>query len=169
MKINQVEFYKSSFLTAEKDLFNIVDKLLSNENLKRLLYYPTRDALDKPPLTQDETTAMIHKNIRVVPRLKIDETVESYIIISFDDFMTNENNPEFRDNLIIFDVICHIDTWAMQNYQIRPYKIMGEIDGMLNGKKLNGFGTVEFINAKQIVLNSELAGYTIMYRVVNDV
>lgn len=169
MKLNVVEFNKSTFQTAEKDLFNIVDKLMSNHNLKRLLYYPTEDALSKPILTDEQSISLIHKNIRVVPKLQVDEEVESYIIVTFDGFTPNQRNPEFRDNIISFDIICHMDSWVMENYQLRPYKIMGEIDGMLEGKKLNGIGVVEFIGANQLLLNDELAGYTLMYRVVNDV
>lgn len=169
MKLNAIEFSKSTFMTAEKDLFSIVDRLLSNQNLKRLLYYPVKDALTKPVLSDEQSLGLIHKNIRVIPRLTVDEDVESYIIITFDGFTTNQNNPEFRDNIITFDVICHMDTWVMDNYQLRPYKIMGEIDGMLNDSKLNGIGVIEFAGANQLLLNDKLAGYTLMYRVVNDV
>jgi hypothetical protein len=35
----------------------------------------------------------------------------SYVIISFDNFTTNVENPEFRDNIITFDIICHYDQW----------------------------------------------------------
>lgn len=160
---------QSNFGTAEKDLFSIVDKLMGNDNLKKLLYYPVKDAIDQPSLTQEQALGLIHKNIRVVPKLTIDEEVESYIIITFDNFMTNANNPQYRDNIITFDIICHMDTWVMNNYQLRPYKIMGEIDKMLNNQKLNGIGRVDFISANQLLLNDELAGYTLMYRVINDV
>ena len=169
MKLNTVEFTKSTFLTAEKDLFNIINKLLGNENLKRLLYYPTKDALDKPLLTKQQSLELMNKNIKVVPKILAEETVESYVIITFDNFFTNENNPEFRDNTITFDIICHMDTWVMNNYQLRPYKIMGEIDGMLNNSKLNGIGVVEFLSANQLILNDIFAGFSLSYRGVNDV
>lgn len=169
MRLNQIDFYKSTFQTAEKDLFNIVNKLMSNHNLKKLLYYPVKNALTKEPLTQEQSLGLIHKNIRVTPKLTVEEEVESYVIITFDGFTTNPNNPEYRDNIITFDIICHLDTWVMDNYQLRPYKIMGEIDGMFNEQKLNGIGTIEFVGANQLLLNDELAGYTLMYRVVNDV
>nr|DAG21593.1 MAG TPA: hypothetical protein [Caudoviricetes sp.] len=51
MKIEGVRLPKSSFLSMEKDLEIIVNHICSNERLKRLLYYTTRDALDKPNLT----------------------------------------------------------------------------------------------------------------------
>lgn len=169
MKLNKIEFSKSTFMTAEKDLFNIVDKLLKNQNLKRLLFYASKDAYDKPFLNDEESLSLIHKNIRVVPSLEVDEDVESYVIITFDNFLPNGNNPEFRDNLITFDIICHLSTWIMNDYQLRPYKIMGEIDGMFNRQKLNGIGTMEFVSGNQLLLNSELGGYTLVYRVINDV
>nr|DAN97183.1 MAG TPA: hypothetical protein [Caudoviricetes sp.] len=44
---------KSSFLSTEKDTALIVDKIMRNERIKRLLYYTSEDALDKPNITED--------------------------------------------------------------------------------------------------------------------
>ena len=169
MKMDLVQTQETTFLTAQKDLFKIVQKFINNEKLKKLLFYPVKDALDRKDLTSEETLGLLHKNIRVIPKLQVSEDVQSYIIIGFDGFITNAKNPEFRDNIITFDVICHFDSWVMENYQLRPYLIMGEIDGMLNKSKLNGIGTVEFISANQLLLSSDLAGFSLTYRVINDV
>jgi hypothetical protein len=48
------------------------------------------------------------KNIKQVPKLSVDGSVLNYIIVSFDNF-TPSSNPEFRDNVIEFDIICHFD------------------------------------------------------------
>ena len=169
MRIDLCKKDKTTFATAQKDLFKITEKFIENENLKKLLFHQSKDALDQECLTDAETIGLLHKNIRVIPQLPIDEEVMSYVIVTFDNFTTNAKNPEFRDNIITFDVICHLDTWVMNNYQLRPYMIMGEIDGMFNKKKLNGIGTVEFMSANQLLLSGELAGFTLMYRVINDV
>ena len=169
MKMDLVQTQETTFLTAQKDLFKIVQKFINNEKLKKLLFYPVKDALDRKDLTGEETLGLLHKNIRVLPKLQVNEDVQSYIIIGFDGFTTNVKNPEYRDNIITFDVICHFDSWVMENYQLRPYLIMGEIDGMLNKSKLNGIGTVEFISANQLLLSSDLAGFSLTYRVINDV
>ena len=169
MKFENIMPLESTFRTAEKDLFKVMDKLMSNKNLQKLLYYPVKNAYDQPELTQEQALSLINRNIRVVPKLTIDEEVESYIIVTFDNFITNANNPLFRDNIITFDIICHMDTWVMNDYQLRPYKIMGEIDAMINKQKLNGIGRADFISANQLLLNDELAGYSLMYRVINDV
>lgn len=144
----------------------IVDKMFKNERLKRLLYYTTKDALNKPNITDDQMIDMIGKNIKTVPKLYVDGSVLNYIIISFDNF-TPSKNPEFRDNIIEFDIICHFDQWQLQDFALRPYKIAAEIDSMFNGKHLTGIGEVEFLGANQMILTDEYAGLCLMYRAVH--
>ena len=47
MKIEGFKEPKSSFLSIEKDLATITDKIMNCDRIKRLLYYTTPDALDK--------------------------------------------------------------------------------------------------------------------------
>lgn len=157
---------KSSFLSVEKDINLIMNKMLANEGLKRLLYHTTKDAIKKPDLTEEETISLVGKNIKRVPKLEIDGDVLNYVIINFDNF-TSSGNPEFRDNIIEFDIICHFNQWELDDLQLRPYKIAGEIDSMFNGKKLTGIGVTNFLGANQIILNSEFAGFCLMYEAVH--
>ena len=69
MKIETFKTPESSFLSLEKDLSIIVDLILKNNNLKKLLYYTSKDCLDKPKLTEEETYDLFGKNIRIVPKL----------------------------------------------------------------------------------------------------
>ena len=76
-------------------------------------------------------------------------------------------NPEFRDNIISFDIVCHFDQWDLNNFSLRPYKIAAEIDSMLNCKRLTGIGKIEFLGANQIILSDEFAGLTLMYQTIH--
>lgn len=167
MKLRDYKTPHSSFLSMEKDLSLITDMMLKNERLKRLLHYTTPDAMDRPNLTQKETYELFGKNIKIVPKLYIDGSVLAYIIISFDNFTPNATNPEYRDNIISFDIICHFDQWQLQDFQLRPYRIAAEIDTMINEKHLTGIGTTHFLGANQIILNDQFAGVSIMYQAVN--
>jgi hypothetical protein len=62
-----------------------------------------------PEVSDDDAIGLFGKNIKMVPKLTIDNSVLTYIIISFDNFIPNATNPEFRNNLIEFDIICHFD------------------------------------------------------------
>ena len=166
MRIDGYHIPKSSFLSVEKDTGIIVNEILKNNRLKKLLYYTTSDAMEKPNLTEDESLSLLGTNIKIVPKLYVDGSVLNYVLINFDNFTPSEN-PEFRDNTIQFDIICHFDQWNLRDYALRPYKIAGEIDSMFNLKKLTGIGYLEFMGATQIVLTDEFAGLCLMYRTVH--
>ena len=109
MKREVYTYPKSSFLSTEKDMSIIVNYIMKNDRLKKMLYYTTRDCMDRPDLNEDQSLELFGKNIKIVPKLYVDGSVLNYIIVSFDNFTGNKTNPEFRDNIVEFDIICHFD------------------------------------------------------------
>ena len=53
MKKISYSYPHSGFLSVEKDMNILVDLFCQNDRLKKLLYYTTKDCLDKPKLTED--------------------------------------------------------------------------------------------------------------------
>jgi hypothetical protein len=88
--------------------------------------------LSRNPLTDEETYALFGKQIQIIPKMTIDKDVVNQVIILFDDFQANPTNPQFRNNMINVHIICHFDQWHLNDFQLRPYKIAGEIDSMLD-------------------------------------
>ena len=167
MKKEVYTYPKSSFLSMEKDLNLIVNMIIKNERLKKMLHYTGRDCLLKPALTDDQTLELFSKNIKIVPKLVIDKEVLNYLFISFDTFTQNQNNPQFRDNLIQFDIVCHFDQWPMKDFELRPYKIAAELDSMFNNKHLTGIGTLQFLGAKRLLLSDEFGGISLVYTAIH--
>lgn len=167
---------RSSFLSCEKDAETIIKKLFVtsqpySNDLKRLLIINTKDCLDETNVNYKkiiENTSvkelMEEKYITLIPKVKLKEheEVKSYIILSFDNFIPT-SNPEFRDCTVHFDILCYSDYWDLGDYQLRPIKIMGIIDGILDECKLSGIGTLHFAGAEEMVLDNELSGYTLTY------
>ena len=158
---------QSSFLSIEKDMSLIVDMILKNSNLKKMLHYTTRDCLLKPDLTEDESLELFNRNIKMVPKLYVDNSVLNYLIIGFDNYSKNKSNPEFRDSIIEFDIICHFDQWQMKDFQLRPYRIAAELDSMFSNRHLTGIGTLQFLGAVQQNYTNEYAGLCLMYQAVH--
>ena len=168
MKKATYQFPKSSFISIEKDMGTIVDMMLKNNRLKKLLYYNLENCLFQENLTEDQSLELIKDGyIRMVPKLYVDKDILNYIIISFDNFTPNMTNPEFRDNIISFDIICHFNQWQMPNFQLRPYKIAAEIDTLFNNRHLSGIGELQFLGANQILINDEFGGISLMYSAVH--
>lgn len=160
---------KSSFFGVEKDLKLIATKLMQNQNLMKLLYYTQPDCLKANNLTSDQIYSMVNEQIKIVPKLVIDEKCPNYIILAFDSFYPNPVNPQYRDFSILIHIICNPDHWNMGDFQLRPYKIAGEIDGMLNETKLTGIGELQFTGAADLLLNSNLMGLTLTYKAIHGV
>lgn len=184
MKRDAIELpnLNSSFLSVEKDIERILTKLffdnkIENKQLLRLLVIPTRDCLSnitnpeyQEKIAQTTLASLIQEGyVKLAPKIAMpeQEIVKTYIIISFDNFTPNLKNPHYRDCTIHFDILCHTDYWVMDNYQIRPLKIVGYIDGILNETNLTGIGTLNFIGSKETVLDEVLSGYTLSYRAIH--
>lgn len=167
MKIEGFKIPKSSFLSIEKDTNLIINKMLENNRLLRLLKYTTKDCLNKEKISEDDALEMIHKNIKIVPKLTVDGSVLNYVIVNFDHFTPNITNPEFRDNIVEFDIICHFDQWQIEDGQLRPYRIAAEIDSMFDNQHLSGIGTLQFLGANQMIISDEYAGLTLLYSAIH--
>lgn len=182
MRANRMNGYtgefKSTFLSCEKDAEAIIKKLLVDSKpysdmLKRLLLINTKDALYD--MTNPTYIEKINKTsiqdllndgyIRLTPKILMgeNEDVKSYIRISFDNFRPSRNS-EFRDCIVEIDIICHPEYWDLGNYRMRPIKIAGYIDGILNECKLSGIGTLNFAGMNELMLDENLCGYCLMYQ-----
>lgn len=173
--------FKSSFLSCENDTETILKKLFiesrpHSDILKRLLVIGTKDCLDN---TESKVYQEILKQkglpelrkegyIKLEPKISMPEheEIKAYIILAFDNFESNEN-PEFRDCLINFHIVCHTDYWDLGNYRVRPLKIAGYIDGILNKTKLSGIGQLHFFGCNQFSLDENLSGYTLTYKAIH--
>ena len=174
--------FQSSFLSCEKDCETIIRKLFLesqpySNDLKRLLAINTKDCLDNKESEvyknkiNELTLKKLCENqyIKFAPKIRIPEheDIKSYIIISFDNFVPNATNPEFRNNTINFDIICHTDYWDLGNFRQRPLKIAGYIDAILNNSKLSGIGELHFVGCNELVLSEDLSGYTLSYYAIH--
>ena len=167
MKVVNIKDPKSSFLSVEKDAALIMDRIFENKALQKLLYYNTPDALSRHELNEEQMQSLIVNNIKFVPKIKVDKLVENYLLINFDSFQETYN-PEFRDNVIEFDIICHIDQWMLKDFKLRPFRIAAEIDSMLDKKHLTNMGKMEFLSLdSKLIENDEFAGMCLRYRVVH--
>lgn len=168
MRIENYQFPESSFLSLEKDFKLIVSKIMKNQNLLKLLKYPVKEALSGPDLSQKEILEMLGNEIRIVPKISIDENKKNYLLITMDSFSENEENPQFRDNMINFHIVCHYDTYDLGDFKLRPYKIAGEIDSMFNKKHLTGIGVLNLVAGFNLKISDpEFGGFGLSYAAIH--
>ena len=174
--------FHSSFLSCEKDAETIIKKLFVDSRpysdyLKRLLLINTKDCLidttNQVYIDKIKKTSVADMRqqqvISLNPKLPFGEheEVKSTILITFPSFSPTKKNGYYRDAIIEIDIICQTDCWDLDGFAIRPLKIAGYIDGILNNAKLSGIGELNFLGCNELILNEDLAGYSLSYRAIH--
>lgn len=164
MKKNTYEYPKSSLLGMPKDAALIMQRILSNQNILKLLAYGVKDWQKQPTVSNEMIKEMFEtEQISAVPKVKIDKKEKTYLRLIYGTMIPNATNPEFRDNTFGIDIICHYDNWDLGDFELRPYRIAGEIDSMLAGTHLTGIGELEFVSATPYIYDEEFAGVSLTY------
>lgn len=164
MKKNTYEYPKSSLLGMPKDAALIMQRILSNQNVLKLLVYGVKDWQKQPTVSNEMIKEMFEtEQVSAVPKVKIDKKEKTYLRLIYGTMIPNATNPEFRDNTFGIDIICHYDNWDLGDFELRPYRIAGEIDSMLAGTHLTGIGELEFVSATPYIYDEEFAGVSLTY------
>lgn len=131
-----------AFLTELDNIVNIATSmLLQNQNICKLIsYYPDKINFKFNPLSQPKIqnpSELLLEKIFPMPKTPDAETEQiCFIDINVAGGDPMRHNNGFRRVELIFDVICHLDSWIIKG-GFRPLKILGEIDGMFNNQKTN--------------------------------
>lgn len=153
-----------NFKAVGENIFRMVNKIVEDDDICKLLVYTDKTPLNHPPLSEEEKMDLINNRILVVPKApELDDVKGSYIIVLYDSFTINPANTEFKDVNLLFIVVCPPEDWIVNGDSLRPYLIMSRIDELFNGKKLANIGTLKFVRAERFVLNSQLSGYAMSY------
>lgn len=124
-----------------ENLHLIMNRLLANEDLIKLLYYNDKDPLSHENLTAEQKREFIfNKLIKIIPRVGPKETANSMIVIRATRGHILKANSEFKTVTITIDVFVPLEQYIIKNENLRPYIILGEIEKSLNNKTVNGLG-----------------------------
>lgn len=147
-------------------LQKICSRLLNNDNLVKLLYYPGLDPLNQRDLTDEEKKKHIFNElIRMVPLLETREDERSVIVVYIPQAKRLTTNEEFRAVTIAVEVLVPPTQWLIKDSNLRPFAILGAIQESLNGKNINGLGTIEGGDFELINTTKEITNYKQVFRI----
>lgn len=153
------------FAVMGDNTFKILNKLVNNQKICRLLKYQVRDPFSDKYEDVDGVD-LLNRQILAVPKV-FDASTEkmSYIVAVFDNFVVNQFNPDFKISTVRFDIACPYDEWLLDENSLRPYLIMQEIDNMFNQGKLAGIGNLQFHRADMLTLSPQIGGFSMEYKI----
>lgn len=141
------------------NLQKIVRRLMANDTLVNLLYYEGADALTREPLTDKQKEELVfEKIIKTIPRVLSQERSNSVVMVTVDS-ARKTSNKEFRNINIVVDVIVPLTQWFIDDINLRPFAILGQIQSSLEGKTINGLGKIEGGDFDLNFVNDEVICY----------
>lgn len=127
-----------------KNLQKIVNRLLANDELVKLLYYEQNDPMDQPALsTEMKEREVFEKLIKTVPRVGTKDTAKSVIVVYVQKAGKISGNKEFKNVRILVDVIVPLTQWYIIDTNFRPFAILGQVQSSLDDKTVNGLGKIQ--------------------------
>lgn len=138
----------------------IIKRLMTNQNLVKLLYYTDKDPLNNPDLTEEQLqNEVFEKLIKIVPRVGPKETSHSLISVRFVRGRRNTVNNEFKEVTVSVEVFVPLTQWIIKDVNLRPFAIMSEVQKSLNGKTIDGLGKMTGGDFDLNFLTEEISDY----------
>ena len=138
------------------NLMDIVKRLLTNQSLCKLLEYTDKNPLKHPDFIN--TKELLHKRIRIVPKVEPQEDTKSTLVVMFVNGYKN-SNPEFKTLSLLVYVYCPFEEWQINDNQLRPFAIMSEVQESLDGKQVKGLGRLQLKEFSLDLITDEMGAY----------
>ena len=149
-------------LEIGENLIKIATLLLSNSRLCRLLKYTNQEPFSET-LSDVSQKEILHKNIKIVPLVKEDETnTESVVVIVFNEGVV-EDNREFKR--ISFDIMVYVplSEWILNDENLRPFLIISEIEKSLKDKRIQSLGKINYKGFEVSLVTDILSCYRMKF------
>lgn len=148
------------FANYEKVFYEIKNTLLNSEDLRKLVFYNTPDALQKVAPTLNEAGQSIYiKPIIYVYADSPEFGLSTFISIGLIESIILDGSIS---SSIKVSVACDRKIWELEGNRVRPLAILTEISN-LDNLKLETAGKLIFRVVKEVYFNNDLVGYTALF------
>ena len=144
-------------------LQKIIKRLLSNQNLCKLLIYTDKDPLSHENIV--DTGILSGKQIRAIPKILPNETSESIVALVVSQGEKDSTNNEFANISIEVFVYTPLEQWIIKDTNLRPFAIIGEIQSSLDKKDVNGLGTLQCKGFQLNSVTDDMSCYVVQFMV----
>lgn len=134
--------------------YNIIRLLFYNENIWKLLYYTTPDALDQPALTAEQKSALVwrgqehQENYRVfLTPMQEDTVYKQSTILKLYRSKIKPTGAFYGNMLYAIEIECNTKLGMLSDGRPRLDVLWEEISQMLIGANVGGIGTLFFNQA----------------------
>lgn len=143
----------------------ILNQLVNNQKICKLIYYNSTDALSQPDLVLPQNSLI---NTKIFPypfniNYQGGECTQIRVYYPKADF---ENNEVTVNEDIYFDTICHKNLWLISGSSIRPYTIASEIFNIFSKNSIETLGILHFVTLRHVYINENYDAIRLVARMM---
>lgn len=141
---------------------DITQRLLANQTLCKLLYYQNIDPLAQNDISN--TKVLLHEQIKVIPKLGIEENSKPKIFIVFGSAERDNVNHSISNMSFSIFVYVPFSEWIMKGEDFKIFAILSEIEESLHEKNIaRGIGKMKSNGAFLETINDYICSYRIEF------
>lgn len=144
-------------------LKNVTARLLSDQELCKLLYYNDYDPLSHQDFPT--TSFLLNDRIRFTPTVKPDEESKCSIVMVIAGGNISIQNQDYRDVYLHLFIYVPYNEWVISGDELRPFLIMSKVESLLKGKEIGGFGRLQSEEFELALSTEVVAGYRMAFKI----
>ena len=155
---------KEVFLRLESSLRQIKTTLLSDAELRKLLYYSSEEVKGNLEDMKDVTIAAVEGNIylQLVVDLDTKPPFDKRNYLSIYLSSGSRTDEDMMIYGIAVQVGCEKHDWNLKG-RVRPLLIVQKIINLLDNQKFDLSHPLEFNNIDQTIVNDDVIGYAVVF------
>jgi len=153
------------FKHIENNLLKLLTIFLSNQNIKKYIYY-----LNDDPTSQSNVTVDLIENDYIILTM-FDETIltEEQIKIFFNPIVGSLKSQPLSEITYIMDIIIPNNYWVLHGLsQIRSFRIADEFAQDIDQQLVAGIGECEITNFKAYKVGKNYSGLSLWIKVCSS-
>lgn len=123
------------FEGLNRDILYIANKINSNENIRKLLFYNDVDPINGNHSTPLPSNLLKQKIFPSVKTVDVETEISTLLMIYPISDTTGTSNDNYTNDEIVVDIVTHIDS-SLINEGIRLLLLASYIDDELNNKRI---------------------------------
>ena len=161
-----------AYVTIEKNISDMLEELIQNETICKLLHSSTNSALDDDLPANFKGISLLNTRIFDKP-MTPDPTTDtgSFIVVYFGNAgLVGKNNPNQYDMGVYVAVVTHESSWDLGRGRKRPYRLLEEVDKVIKSKEtpsIRGSWQITY-PAKYTPVNDSFSAYVTKWTVTNS-
>lgn len=152
---------QNMFENIEKAIYLIKSIILTDTNIRKLLFIDTSDALkkDTPSVPQAQEHILLAPVFDITEPPYNKNTIMTIVLQK----AVYDEDAVLLHGLIKINIVTHTELWKLDDMKIRPLEIVNSVVKRLNNQKLATSHKLYFNQADIIVLNENVSGYSIVF------